>query len=142
MKKQLFYTLILQVCSLHTVLLETDAQKHGNNYLNLEAQKIVNVYCKNNIMDIAHATSVCDFLNKRSALATFPANTVVTVGNRQYVQTEDMLRNNWCVLFPEREPNAKLECNTQGLKLKISLMLQTSTTRFKYARSSKRPRDD
>lgn len=100
MKKYIFYTTILLFIAFNQALLQA-AKKSSHNYLDQSAQKIVNACYRGKSFDFSKTTNICSFLSKNTELATFPANTLVTVCNRQYIKTCDRIYGNWSIVLPE-----------------------------------------
>lgn len=142
MKRYLLFKIIsLLIISNQTSILSTTAFQI---YLNQEAQKIVNNFYRQSKIDGTKALLVCSFLNNNKELATFPANTYVSICNRQYIKTQDALCGNWCIVLPEERttPKSSLTVKPKFIFIPDKQSLPALTLKKQFSRSSKRRRDD
>ena len=73
-------------------------------YVNHEAEQIVRHYLSlpETTVNQSKALDVCYFLRHNPQLSTFPANTTVTINNRQYRKENHLLAGLWFVVLPEK----------------------------------------
>lgn len=152
MKKHLLHLIIFLLIELSQTSLIAITDSH--NYLNREAQKIINRYCKESKIDGFKAVSVCLFLNNSTELATFPKNTSVNIFNRKYIKTQDTIYGSWCIALPEKEKTSNSSINPINDKPNLvftkikkpfplsSKQASKTPSKLRAARSSRRRSDD